>query len=65
MSLSYQCDEGKPACMKCIRTNRLCQGYRNPAAVRFRNLTQQQVKTTGSVRRREFGAGEPEPTHVC
>lgn len=37
--LRCQCDEGKPACNQCLRTNRTCPGYKNKIDLLFRNET--------------------------
>ena len=35
-----QCDEGKPACLRCMKSKRECLGYRNGVQIQFRNETE-------------------------
>jgi hypothetical protein len=47
--LGDQCDEGRPSCGQCLKSNRDCQGYRNENDLLFRNeteVTERRVKRT-------------------
>ncbi|KAI1775423.1 hypothetical protein F4818DRAFT_49507 [Hypoxylon cercidicola] len=38
-----KCDEGKPACQRCIKRNENCEGYRDDAGLRFRYETEKVI----------------------
>lgn len=39
-----KCDEGKPACQKCIRIKKQCPGYRDPFEGKIRDETQSTIR---------------------
>lgn len=39
-----KCDEGKPACLKCLRSKRQCPGYRDPFEGKIRDETQATIR---------------------
>ena len=50
---SHQCDENRPACSRCVRTNRQCTGYRDTNDLMFRHTTartsKKKVRPPGTV----------------
>lgn len=39
-----KCDEAKPACLRCVRSNRQCPGYRDPFEGKIRDETQATIR---------------------
>ncbi len=38
------CDEGRPACQRCIHRNEICEGYRDESSLIFRNETNKVIQ---------------------
>jgi hypothetical protein len=45
-----QCDEERPSCLRCLRRNEVCTGYRDDASLIFRDMTEKTARA--SIRRR-------------
>jgi hypothetical protein len=55
-----QCDEGRPFCRKCISTGRICPGYRDDLALRFRNQSTKSSRKPKTVEK--WGNVSPTPS---
>jgi len=61
LTLTFQCDEGRPTCGQCTKSKKICQGYDRAAGVAFRDETRTVEKKAGKGDRRK---GTPQDSIV-
>ncbi|KAI1373905.1 hypothetical protein F4677DRAFT_183437 [Hypoxylon crocopeplum] len=44
-----KCDQGRPACQRCINRNEICEGYRDEASIMFRYETEKVIEHAKAV----------------
>ncbi|KAI1660718.1 hypothetical protein F4813DRAFT_348122 [Daldinia decipiens] len=44
-----KCDEGRPACRRCVNRNEVCEGYRDDASIVFRHETKKVIERANAM----------------
>ncbi|KAJ5742463.1 transcriptional regulator family: Fungal Specific TF [Penicillium nucicola] len=61
-SRKIRCDQARPACWECIRTNRECSGYRDELALMFRDQNESVIRKAHS---HSFSASKARASRNC
>src|SRR3569833_3256027 len=58
-----RCDEGRPACQRCIKRDEVCDGYRDESTLIFRHETHKVIQQSRAAQATSSPPSGPGPSH--